>query len=617
MSGDGEIVAPVLERRIYRFLRGFLARPNADRTILWLGFILLLPSLPTGLATDDYIHAIMMDRPAPIAGFERAPLDIFRFLDPAFTPSLIAEGIFPWWDDPEARIAFMRPLTAATHWLDHTLWRNVGWILHLHSALWSLLLLAGIRTLYREWIDDRFLGALAFALYALDDARGWLVSWVAARNAVIGTAVSVWALVFYVWHRRGRLPAGAVLAPVLFALSLLGSEGAIAVLGYIVGHALFLEREKPLPQRVLRLWPYAAIFVIWRVVYVAYDYGVMHSGLYADPVREPLRFVRMFVENAPLLLGSQLGAMWSDAWLFLFIAPKLQLLVWVLTVAFIGVTIAALVPRVRDSAVLRCCAFGTLAALIPASPTFIADRLLTWLAIGGSVLLAAVIAPVLQRATLPAAQRVGPWVSALGALLVILHLIGLVFLPGRSRGTLVMREFIDRAEAGIPDDDDIRTRTLVFINPPHLPFASYIPLERAALGRPRPRFMHTLATSTTELTLTRLDAQQLRVRPRGGFLQNPSSRLARSEARPFHVGQQLLQGDLRVEVREVSPDGRPLEVQMRFGRPLEDPVYVWRHWVGAQAVPFTPPPVGTTVTLPAADYAEAMFGFAFPFPTKR
>ena len=79
MSGDGQLKAPVLERGLYRWLRGWLAHPAADQVIMWLGFVLLLPSLPTGLAADDYVHTAMLDRPAPIAGFARAPLDIFRF----------------------------------------------------------------------------------------------------------------------------------------------------------------------------------------------------------------------------------------------------------------------------------------------------------------------------------------------------------------------------------------------------------------------------------------------------------------------------------------------------------------------------------------------------------
>ena len=607
MNGDGE-QRPGSERGFYGRLRSWLAHPAADRVILWLGFVLLLPSLDTGLAGDDYVHTVMLDKPAPIAGFERAPLDLFRFADPKFSPALLEEGIFTWWDDMQARLAFMRPLTAASHWLDHTLWRNVGWTMHLHSALWALWLLFGVRALYREWLPDRFLANLAFALYALDDARGWLVSWVAARNAVIGTAFSVWALVVHLRQRRGQLPAGVWLAPLLLGLGLLSSEGAIAVGCYMLGYALF-EEHGPLVRRILRLWPYALLVVVWRVAYVAYGYGVSGSGLYSDPTSEPLRFLRMFATNAPILLGSQFGAMWSDAWLFLFFVPRLQLLVWVATFAFVSTVLISAWPRIRGSQQLRSLALGALLALIPASPTFLADRLLTWVALGGSVICAVLIAPVLQRTATRTRE--------LGALLLALHLIGVIFLPSRARGNLVMREFIDRAAAGIPQDASIADKTLVFLNPPHLPFASYPPIEASALHRPRPRALHTLATSTTPLEVERLDAFTLRLRPRGGFLQNPSSRLVRAEDRPFQVGQEIQQGDVRVRVREVSPEGRPLEIEARFARPLEDPLYVWRQWQGTSATPFAPPPVGTTLQLPAADYGEAMFGIRFPFPMQR
>ncbi|HKU44524.1 MAG TPA: hypothetical protein VJR89_40465 [Polyangiales bacterium] len=611
MSADGQR-KPAPERRgLYGRLHAWLAHPKADRVVLWLGFVLLLPSLDTGLATDDYLHTIMLDRPAPIAGFQRAPLDLFRFADARFSPALIQEGIFAWWDDPTARIAFMRPLTAATHWLDHELWRNVGWLRHLHSALWALWLLFGVRALYREWLSDRFLASLAFALYALDDARGWLVSWVAARNAVIGTAFSVWALVVHLRQRRGQFPAGSWLAPLLLAFGLLGSEGAAAVGCYMLGHTLF-EEQGPLVRRLLRLWPYALVLVLWRVPYHAYQFGVIGSGLYADPTQEPLRFLQMLVENAPILLGSQFGAMWSDAWLFLFFAPRLQIVVWLLTLAYVAAVLYAVWPALGRRPELRSLAFGSVLAVLPASPTFIADRLLTWISLGGSVVCALLIAPLLQRAPSPRPR----W-APIGVLLLVLHLIGVPFLPSRARGTLVMRDFIDRADAGIPHDESIRDKTLVFLNPPHLPFASYPPIERAAQGLPRPHALHTLATSTTALSVERIDAHTLRLAPRGGFLQNPSSRLLRSELRPFHAGQEIQQGDLRVRVRAVSADGRPLEVDVRFERPLEDPEYVWRQWVGSAAVPIALPEVGQSVQLPAADYGEAMFGVRFPFPIQR
>lgn len=607
---------PLLERGLYRWLRTWLLHPAADRVIMWLSFVLLLPSLPTGLVADDYVHMAMLDRPAPIAGFAREPLDIFRFCDPKFSPLLIQEGLFPWWDDPEARLAFMRPITAATHVLDHELWRNNGWLMHLHSALWALLLLAGVRALYRQWIDDRLLGNLAFALYALDDARGWLVSWIAARNAAVATAISIWALVLHVRERRGQLPAGRWLAPILLGLGLLGSEGASAIGCYILGYTLFMERG-PILRRLLRLWPYALLVVVWRVASGAFDAGVIGSGVYVDPLSEPLRFAKMVLENAPILLGSQFGGMWSDTWLILFILPRVRIAIYIASLLFAGAVIVALIPGLRRSPLLRCCAFGAFASVLPASPTFVADRLLTWIAIGACVLLASLIVPVLQRAS-PAPNVVPPtrWAAAVGVVVLSLFLVSIPFLPARARGTLLLRDFFDRAAAGIPTDPGIEAKTLVFVNPPHLPFATYPAVERSALHIPRPQTIHTLATSTTPLTLERLDARSLRVSPRGGFLLNPSSRLSRSERRPFHVGQEIVQRDMHVRVREVTLEGRPLSIDLTFERPLEDSQYLWRQWLGSGAVPFTPPAPGQSVTLPAVDFGEAMFGHKLPISMK-
>jgi hypothetical protein len=39
---------------------------------------------------------------------------------------------------------------------------------------------------------------------------------------------------------------------------------------------------------------------------------------------------------------------------------------------------------------------------------------------------------------------------------------------------------------------------------------------------------------------------------------------------------------------------------------------VWRQWLGSRAVLFTPPPIGTIVTLPAVDCGDAMLGFKLP-----
>jgi hypothetical protein len=54
----------------------------------------------------------------------------------------------------------------------------------------------------------------------------------------------------------------------------------------------------------------------------------------------------------------------------------------------------------------------------------------------------------------------------------------------------------------------------------------------------------------------------------------------------------------------VSPNGRPLEVLVRFGVELEDSSLEWLQWGKHEYVPFRLPDVGETVTVPAVDMRE-------------
>ena len=600
----------VLRQRWRTRLRSALESARTERAIVLLGVLLLLPSLDTGLAADDYLHTVMLDRPSPIAGFQRAPLDIFRFCDPRFAPALLEEGLFSWWDDPQTKVAFMRPFTALTHVIDHGLFRNVGWALHLHSVLWSALLLFGVAALYREVIGDRLLRHVALALYALDDARGWLVSWVAARNAPIATAFSVWALTF---HLRGRSdPSRALRAASLlaFALALLSGEGAIAIGGYLLAAALFLE-QGPLPARFLRLWPHLLAVVVWRVFYKLYDFGVSGSSVYIDPLHDPIAFLKVLLEHGPILLGSQVGGMWSDVWTMLFVVPRVRIAVWIGTLALLGWLAWALWPQWRRQRGLFAFAgTGMLLSVVPASLTLPADRMLTWIALGGSVLVASAIAALLRGGALQ------PRFEITASILLAAHLLGVPFLPSRARANELMRNWFDRSEAGVPNDAAIADKTLIYVNPPLLPFGTYPMIERAGLGIPRPKALRILATGVTPLTIERLDLQTLRLRPRDGFLLDPVSRLMWTEHHAFHPGQVLRQGDLRVTIVRTTADGRPLEVEMHFDRELEDASYVWRNWQGTHTGAFAPPKVGARTVLSGAEYIQSILGVTLPIEAR-
>ena len=54
---------------------------------------------------------------------------------------------------------------------------------------------------------------------------------------------------------------------------------------------------------------------------------------------------------------------------------------------------------------------------------------------------------------------------------------------------------------------------------------------------------------------------------------------------------------MTVEILDQMPDGRPAEAAFRFDKPLEDPSLRWLAWTEHWYQPFTPPPVGTEITI--------------------
>jgi len=583
-------------------LRRFLARRWVPSAAIGLALLLVSPCLRNGRMGDDYMQMARVDPQLHVPGFSYAPLDLFTFVsgDPAQRKVLLDEGVFGWWTAPDFRMSFWRPLSSLTHLVDQLLWPRSSVLGHLHSMAWFAALLAVLASLYRRF-HVPWVAHLALVLYALDDGRGWVLGWLANRNALVAAALGFAALLVHDRARRDGWRPGGWLAPAVFALALLGGEAALAVTAYFLAHALFLDRGT-LGRRLGRLWPYAALSVAWLVAYKVLAYGTTGGGMYLNPLDEPIPYLRALVERLPVLLAAQVGLRVADAWLVLpMLSATAPLVAYLLALLLLAVFTIALAPVWRREPVCRFWTVGAVLSLPPACATFPMDRLLVFVGVGVMGAIALLFAWWLEGAALLLSRARRALAGTVVALLAFSHLLlapllvaPRVMLLGYVAG---MGEILD---ASIPVDASVRDKTLVILSSSAemTTFPSW--MQRQVTGTPRPRRMRLLATCFADLRVTRLDAARLRVRPDRGFLDYETLRMVRGLSRPFHPGDTVVLPGLRVRVNEVTTDGRPAEADFDFGLPLEDASLLWmRVRAGGPLDRWSPPPVGETVLLPS------------------
>jgi hypothetical protein len=579
------------------------AQPRAMRWVVLLGVTLASPSVATGLIADDWLHELLLRGRPGIPGLAPKSLDLFHFAngDPVLTEKLMNHGVFPWWTDRHVVLAFLRPIAGATHWLDHRLWPSAPALMHVQSLLWLTLLLALAGRIYLRFSPSPGTALLALLLLAIDDAHAPAVTWIANRSLLVSLNFVLLALLAHDRTRRAENDRAPWLGPALLGVGLFAGEAAIAGAGYLLAYALFLDRGS-LRSRLASLLGYGLVIAAWRVAYVLLGYGASGSGVYLDPGSEPLVFATAALTRLPVLLLGAFALPWSDLWdaypLFL---PLLRPIVLCLALATCVGLVALLRPLLRASKSARFWAVGCVLSLLPGAATFPHDRLLLGPTIGAMGLMAELFLQVCPRSGL--ARRLG--VAAFG---FVHFLLAPVLLPYRSATAAHLDAVLWQADESIPRTPDLSRKILVIVNPPLAPFASFFPIYREAAHLPRPHRFLWLATGVSELRIRRLDSRTLSVRPTLGYLTDPSQLMLRSFARPLQRGEKVVLDEATFEVVELTSDGRPAEVRVRFERELSDPRFVFLRWQTHGYIPFRVPPLGVTVVVPRVDLLAALSG---------
>jgi hypothetical protein len=566
-----------------------------------VAILLVLGSLRAGLRLDDFYERWVIVGSPVYSDVGLRPIDAFRFVDgnPQRTRRMIDTGLVPWWINPHIKGAFWKPLTVFTHMIDYRLWPGWPSLMHAQSIFWFGFWIFGACLLYRRVMRATTAAALAGLLYAVDYARATPAGWLANRNAVLAGLFGILAIYAHYNARRARSRTWGIASPVLLAMSLLSAEVGIGAVAYLVAFACTLDRDG-WRRGLVRLWPHALVVIAWRLAWNAQGYGVYAADvIYTDPLQQPARFALDVLQRSPLYMLGQ----WTA------IPAELHLALSSLGVALMrgaGVAVAVIVlllalPLLRRSRVARFWGLGMILSIIPMCSAAPMNRYLVFIGLGamgllGQLLTTTTLRPRFWRSR-PLPSRAA-WGALLGLLVAIHLVISPIALVVVARFPVGPDDLLD-SFCAIPFEPD-PSRDVILVNHP-LPMGILHWFTGRAVDRqPLPRRARVLAPATTELSVRRVDANTLLVRPDGGFLTAPASRLGYSTGEPFSVGQTIDLPLMRVTIAEMTADARPAAVLFRFNVPLEDDSLQWVAWESGGFKQFRPPSIGEVVRLPAS-----------------
>lgn len=588
---------------MHRALRWLVAASGHrwfDAVCIAVAVVLVSPCITVGFAADDAMLRVRGPAGPRYDGLEPTIWDLFVFVrDDASKDALVERGFLSWWIADGYRLGFLRPLSSATHALDLALWPRAAWAMYAVSIAWFVAMLLAARAVFRRLLPAPA-AAIALVLLAVDDARGPVVGYISNRNALLMACFGFAAIALHDrWRRDGWRP-GVVASPAVLATGLLAGEGTVAVVGYLVGHALAFETSWR--DRVRALAPSFVVTIAWAAAYRSLGYGSEGSGIYLDPGSETASYLAVAPGRVLALLGGQWFGPWSDFWLAY---PPWMMVVVACGYAVVLVAIAVVArPLLRGRPSALALGVGMLLACVPLASTFPADRLLGFVALGGAGLLGSMLA----RAAEADAPALGRWGDRLVATLVVVHLVlAPLLLPVRARSMVTVREALATLDRVVPRDDDIAAREVLVALAPNDGLSSYLTVVRVADGVAAPRSAHTLATSTGPVTYTRTDARTLELVATDGLLTTPVERMVRGPSKAFRVGETATFGrGGHATVLEVTDDLRPRRVRFELPSSLDDPRYAWFAWTRRGFVEWTPPAVGASVELAGFDMGAAI-----------
>lgn len=526
-----------------------------------VAFVLALPLLRLGYFLDDRVHTYVLSGNG-FPGGPRGRWDLYRFADGG--PEVargIHEGFFPWWTSPELKLAFFRPLASLWRSVDHHLWGTSATMPHLESLLVYAALAAVVLKTYRALGLGVEVAGLAALMFAIDDAHGMPLGWVANRYAILAMLFSMSAL--WILVRSPTRLSSQLGSALVYGLALASGETALGAFAYFAAYAWFAHPDGR--RGGLRaLVPHLVVLGAWAAVYRWLDYGAGGSDLYIDPGRDPARFLVAVVERLPRIALGQLLGPPSELWAML--PPSGRVAYAAIGLALSALLVAAIVRLAKGDPLTKVFAWGALAAALPICAMVPDDRNLLVVGFGAF----GVLAIALHRAWTGSSSaspgaRPGLGRRALVGVLAVFHLaLAPLLLPTRVFGAVSsLQGFVDRGVAGMPRDEAVREQVLFVLTTPDVLMTNFVFAEALLDGKPIPARAHVLSVQERgTAVIERVDERTYVIRNELGQYGGAFTPVYRTGVIP--IRQPIETMDMTAEVTAALPDGLPTEVRFTF-----------------------------------------------------
>jgi hypothetical protein len=399
--------------------------------------------------------------------------------------------------------------------------------------------------------------------------------------------------------------------------ALLSSEMGITVLAYLLAYVLLVERAS-LRSALLKLLPFVAIVVAWRLLYALLGYGVTGSTMYVDPIRSPWGFFKAALTRFPLLLSSAISFPIADV--STLASPQGSVYLALVALILAALIVACTISRAKRHPTAAFWATGALCAILPLCASFSRNTVLGFASLGVMPLLAILLA---QTAQAPAAAFPG-WLRRLPLrlalpLLIFAHVLlapaySAFLIPGSFRTGRQQQA----AAVDFGDSPSLAGRCVILVNPSSVSTIEAGLLARLHTEQPFPAAMRHLSSGMGPLEIQRHDERTLTVTAPESYAPPPAAIPDPRTGRQAHIhpdnisrrtdsfyydanyppqkGSSIQLTDLTIEVSDLTPDGQISQATFTFDRPLEDPRYLWLWWDAERMIyePYPLPQIGET-----------------------